>query len=165
MVAVQGFGPCVGGVCLSAASRPSVPEDKKTRGPFRPPGSVFCAPYCLTSKPCPKPCPFLAQNTKKGIPDNENPLMISSGWGIRIRTLIHGVRVRCPTIERSPNKFKLLTYKEIARQGLPKALAGVLHLLQFQRFGTRGSLLVFRRSVPSDPSSGLSSVSPGGSQN
>jgi hypothetical protein len=109
--------------------------------------------------------PISRPKRKKGIPGNENSLTKSSGWGIRIRTLIHGVRVRCPTIERSPNKFKLLTYKEIARQGLPKALAGVLHLFQFQRFGIRGSFLVFRRSVPSYPSSGPSSVSPGGSQN
>ena|GEM_PF-4083986 len=25
------------------------------------------------------------------------------GWGTRIRTLIHGVRVRCPAVERSPS--------------------------------------------------------------
>ena len=27
------------------------------------------------------------------------------GWGTRIRTLIHGVRVRCPAIERPPSTF------------------------------------------------------------
>ena len=30
-------------------------------------------------------------------------LLILFGWGTRSRTSIHGVRVRCPTIERSPN--------------------------------------------------------------
>ena len=27
-----------------------------------------------------------------------------NGWGNRIRTYIHGVRVRCPAVERSPSK-------------------------------------------------------------
>ena len=32
---------------------------------------------------------------------NHNPLILF-GWGNRIRTYIHGFRVRCPTIERFP---------------------------------------------------------------
>ncbi len=31
-----------------------------------------------------------------------NPFLFY-GWGMRSRTSIHGVRVRCPTIERSPS--------------------------------------------------------------
>ena len=34
--------------------------------------------------------------------ENGKHPIISFGWETRIRTLIHGVRVRCPTIERSP---------------------------------------------------------------
>jgi hypothetical protein len=38
---------------------------------------------------------------KKGLAQFANPLK-SFGWGKGSRTPIHGVRVRCPTIERSP---------------------------------------------------------------
>ena len=34
----------------------------------------------------------------------------SFGWETRIRTWIYGVRVRCPTIERSPSSFRLWFY-------------------------------------------------------
>jgi hypothetical protein len=37
-----------------------------------------------------------------------NPL-ISFGWETWIRTKIHGVRVRCPTIERSPSRMVITT--------------------------------------------------------
>ena len=44
---------------------------------------------------------------KKGVNHHlANPLILF-GWETRIWTLIHGVRVRCPTIERSPSKEQL----------------------------------------------------------
>ena len=41
-----------------------------------------------------------------------NPLYFL-GWGTWIRTTIHGVRVRCPAIERSPNSMKGLHLHKI----------------------------------------------------
>ena len=43
-----------------------------------------------------------AEQRKKGSLITANPLYFN-GWGTRIRTLIDGVRVRCPTVERSPS--------------------------------------------------------------
>jgi hypothetical protein len=47
----------------------------------------------------------LSGNSKKGVCSFAHT-PFCSGWGTRIRTLIHGVRVRCPTVERSPIRFK-----------------------------------------------------------
>jgi hypothetical protein len=44
-------------------------------------------------------------------------LYFSNGWGTRIRTWIDGVRVRCPTVERSPNF--LLLYRNSSDASTP----------------------------------------------
>ena len=44
----------------------------------------------------------------------------SFGWGTRIRTLIHGVRVRCPTIERSPIKPNKRNYRKSKGESIKK---------------------------------------------
>ena len=46
-------------------------------------------------------------NGKNDWSDDLRNYLILNGWGIRIRTLINGVRVRCPTIERFPSKICL----------------------------------------------------------
>ena len=44
----------------------------------------------------------MTYHKKKGVHLFGKTPLISTGWETWIRTTIHGVRVRCPTIERSP---------------------------------------------------------------
>ena len=53
---------------------------------------------------------------KRDSPSIGKSLLISIGWETWIRTTIHGVRVRCPTIERSPNSAHPITTGKILYQ-------------------------------------------------
>ena len=46
-------------------------------------------------------------NNRKGAMAGSHSPLILNGWGTRIRTLINGVRVRRPTIERFPSSDRL----------------------------------------------------------
>ena len=47
---------------------------------------------------------------KKAFNQKAENLMLLSGWVIRIRTLIDGVRVRSPAVGRSPSIFNVWVY-------------------------------------------------------
>ena len=64
------------------------------------PGKVFFGVSCVSVNP-PIPSPRRGQKKCKGAMISRNPLILLS-WGRGGRTPIHGVRVRCPAIERSP---------------------------------------------------------------
>jgi hypothetical protein len=63
---------------------------------------------------------FHSDGMKKGdYAAGHNPLKLF-GWGIGIRTPIHGVRVRCPTVERSPIKSSKQNYRKSTGESIKK---------------------------------------------
>lgn len=49
--------------------------------------------------------PCQGSENKKGFNSIELNPFLFNGWETKIRTWIHGVRVRCPTVERSPSSL------------------------------------------------------------